>query len=618
MDLALLALLQLVALALLTAAAAGAGWAVAPRLTESDPVERWAVRAALGLGALGTALFLLGLVGGLRRGVVAGLAAVALGLAVTAWVRARRPQPAAVAGARRGRWLPAVALAVVLLPTFVWGLFPPIGHDAVTYHLPFARAFVESHRLVAVPELLFAVFPQLAEVLFAALLLTPGADSATHLVQLLATALTATLLYAGGRRFFSPVAGLCAAALWLAHPLVHYQAASAYVDVVLALFCLLALYGWERWREGAGRGWLAVAGAAAGFAAGTKYLGLLWGVLLVLATLVAGRPRQRLRGAVLLALVALAVGGPWYARIYLHTGNPVHPFLGPVFGGEARTRFDRDLGLEEGSGARGVSATLAKQGVEALQRPLELPRFAWRAAFVPRAFGRQSPLAPWHLALVPLALVFALRDSRLLRWLSLVLAYALLPGTLSDPRFQLPSLAVLALAGAGALHHLGTSLPALGRMLRRPLAAWSLALVLVAPGPLYAAFKVGKLGGLPPASAAAREAFLARQLVGLEAIRLLDDRHGSRYVAYVVGAPYLTYHARGRLLGQWGGRYRIRRVLPLLRDPDALHRELAEMEATHLLLVQPPAAPAVVAGDPRFRRLAGGARYHLYALAPDE
>ncbi|HEX2163872.1 MAG TPA: glycosyltransferase family 39 protein, partial [Thermoanaerobaculia bacterium] len=527
------------------------------------------------------------------------------------------------------RALRAAALAAALLPAFVWSLFPPTGFDAITYHLPFASSFAEAHRLVVVPELVFTIFPQLVETLFAGVLLATGADVATHLVQLLALALVALLLYAGGRRFFSPWAGVWAAALWLAHPLAHYQAASAYVDLTLALFCLLAVYAWEVWREetaaaaadeGGGRrlGWLALAGAAAGFAAATKYLGLIWLGALVLVAFAAGPRRRRIAGAAGLLVAALAVAGPWYARIHHHTGNPVHPLLEPLFTGGAPSRLDALLGIDSGTSPGSAAAAVARGAGAALARPGKVAVFAWRASFEPAAFDRQSPLAPWHLALAPLAAVFGLRDRRLLRWLLLVLVYALL-WTTHDPRYQLPSAALLALAGAGALHHLGRSLPAVGRLLARPAAAWALAAVLALPGPAYAVYKVVRHGPLPPATSAARETYLDRELAGYSAVRLLDRLHGDRSTVFTVGGSYLAHHARGRLLGHALGPYAEGRVTPLLDDSEALHRELRAMGADHLLVVHArgrvplPRGPAF---DRRFRRLAGDGLAELFALVP--
>lgn len=629
LPLAAAALSQLVALALLALAAIGAGWPLVRLLPVAGRREAVAVAAAAGLGVLGSVLFLLGLAGGLWRWVVLALAAVAAGAGAAALRAIRRsadggvgplaiepalpPAGATAAGAAAPAFDPrpraaAAALAVALVPAFVWGLFPPTGFDATTYHLPFARAFVEAHRLVVVPELVFPVFPQLAEVLFAGMMLATRADVAAHVVQLLALAAGALLLDAAGRRFFSPAAGLWAAALWLAHPLAHYQAASAYVDLVLALFGLLAVVAWEAWREGRAAGaersggWLVLAGAAGGFAAATKYLGLLWLGALGLVGL-AGRPwRRRLAAAAVVGLVALAVGGPWYLRIHHHTGNPVHPMLGSLLGGgDAGSLYDRALGVSDAPSAGEGVAQLAGGAVRALARPAELPRFAWRASFDRRGFSNQSPLAPWHLVLVPLAAAFSWHDRRLLRWLLLVAVYALL-WTTHDPRFQLPSMALLALAGGGALHHLGGRLPAVGRRLGRPAAAWAVAALLALPGPAYAVYKLVRHGPLPPVTPAARQAYLDREVAGHAAIRLLNRRHGGDYTVFVLHGAYLADFAHGRLLGHHLGPWREARVLPLAGDPAALHRELRTMEVDHLLAIH-ARGTVPFRRDAEFRRL---------------
>ena len=43
--------------------------------------------------------------------------------------------------------------------------------------------------------------------------------------------------------------------------------------------------------------------------------------------------RRILVHAAVFGLVALLVGGGWYLRAYLHTGNPVYPFFRHTFGG---------------------------------------------------------------------------------------------------------------------------------------------------------------------------------------------------------------------------------------------------------------------------------------------
>jgi hypothetical protein len=624
---------QLLALAVLAAAAASVGWLAIHRLPLRRRREALAVATIAGLGLLGTALFFVGLAGGLRRWVMVLLAAAALA-ALPALVRGMRrwpraasagvPPPEAAAAFDPRPRTAAAALALGLLPTFWWGLFPPTGFDVTTYHLPYVQAFVATHRLALVPEVIFPIFPQLGEVLFAALVLVTGADVTTHVVQLLALVAGAVLLDAAGRRFFSPAAGLWAAALWLAHPLAHYQAASAYVDLLMALFAVLAVVAWEAWREGrlAGErhagGWLVLSGAAAGLAMAVKYLGMVWLAALGVVGLGGAPRRRRLVSAAVVGLVALAVALPWYARIHHETGNPIHPFLASLFETSERpSRFDAILGLDrESTTGEGVAA-VARGAGRALAQPGRLVQFAWRATFDRGWFDRQAPLAPWYFVLAPLAAVFCLRDRRLLRWLLLVVVYALL-WTTHDPRYQLPSMGVLALAGAGGLHHLGERVPALGRLLGRPAAAWALAAVLALPGPAYAVYKVFRHGPVPAVTPAARQVFLDREVPGHEAVRRLDGLHGGGSTLFALGGQNLTYYSEGRLLGHSLGPWREGRVLPLLGRPAALHRELRSMGVDYLLVVR-ERRPAPLRG-PAFERLfrpvpTGDARVELWALA---
>lgn len=575
MSLVALGILHLATLAVLVLSAL----ALASALFPVRPGERegpLALALSLGFGVAGSLLLLVASVGGLRRGVVLPLAGCAslAGIAL-AWRRRWR------LSGESGR--AALFCFAALVPAWIWGLYPPTAFDETVYHLPFARAFVEAHRLVVLPDLIYPIFPQLGETLFAAVIAASGTDTAAHLVQWTAAFAVALLLFETASRLYSRRAGLLAAALWLSHPLVHYQAASAYVDVVLAGFALAAVCCWERWREEGSWRWLALSGAAAGFGMATKYLGLLWAALLVATTLLAAARGRRLRGALLLALVAALVAAPWYARIYAATGNPVHPLLGPLFGGERAAEVAPQLALDGEDSAAGMAGALLRRVGEVVRRPGDLALFVWRASFVPGAFDRQSPLAPWPILLLPLAAIFASRDRRLLRWLLLVGAYAVFWTTL-QPRFQLPGAALLSLAGAGGVEHLARRVAPVGRSWERRGAAMLLALFVVAPGPLYAVYKLAKLGEPPPTGIAEREDFLDRRMPCHAAVRFLNERLGSAYTLFAVGAPELTYHAEGRMLGHVLGPTRVGRVVPLLGDAARLHGELRSMGADHLLV----------------------------------
>jgi hypothetical protein len=578
MDSLLLVLRQLLALAVLTTVASLWGRrAMALILGPTPPrnrLEDWGFAVALGLATLGTVLFLLGLLGGLTPLAVVLLAASS----VLAWrTEGAREAASVVAPVGRGTLLLG---ALLVLPAFVLSLYPPNGFDETTYHLPLAAAFAHSHHLILVPDVLYPLSPQLLELLFTALLLTAG-DVATHTVQLLCLGAITAAVFAAGERFAGRRAGVVAAALWLANPLVHYQAASAYVDLGMTLFCFLAIMAWERWREGESLRWLAAAGALAGSAAATKHLGLLWLALLALATWAAAPRGRRWTAAALYLVSAGATLAPWAARSLWEAGNPVFPLLSGWFPGTG-SRLEQAVGVPLAAAWLG-SRHWAADTLATVRQPWTLLALPWRAAFDRASFHLQAPLSPYPLMLLPLVAWQALRDRRMRRWLVLIVAYAAL-GTTADLRFQLPSAALFAVAGGIAVMR-ALDRPRLARW-ARPASVAALALAIAALGPLYASYKVWRHGP-PPATAAAREAFLLRELPGYRAIQLLNQRCGASYTVFAFDAENLTYYARGRFLGQRGGPYAQSLLAPLRHDPGRLDAALSGWGVDDLLVNHP-------------------------------
>ena len=580
----LLALRQLLALGALTAAAVLWGRRAMALILGSPPplrgLESWAFAVAFGLSTLGAALFVLGLLGWLTPLAVVLLAALGVALRRTRGALDVGAPAAGLAAVPAGRTTPLVLGALVVLPAFVLSLYPPTGFDETTYHLPLAAAFAHGHRLILVPDVLFPISPQLLELLFSALLLIAG-DVATHTVQFLCMGATAMASFAAGERYGGRGAGTLAAALWLANPLVHYQAASAYVDLGMTLFCLLAVLAWERWRDGESPRWLVAAGVLVGSAAATKHLGLLWLALLAPATWFAA-PRGRRWTATGLYLVSAGLTlAPWAIRSLWETGNPVFPLFAAWFPGTG-SRLEQAAGMPLATAWVGSRHWLADT-LTGLRQPWTLLALPWRLAFDRASFHLQAPLSPYALLLLPLVAWQAVRDRRLRRWLLLIVAYAAL-GTTSDLRFQLPSAALLAVAGGIAVARV-LEQPWLASRVR-PVGFVVLALALAALGPAYASYKVWRHGPVP-ATAAAREAFLVRELPGYQAIQLLNQRCGASYTVYAFDAENLTYYARGRFLGQRGGPTAQRRLAPLLADPGRLDAALRRWNVDYLLVNHP-------------------------------
>jgi hypothetical protein len=270
-------------------------------------------------------------------------------------------RPLAVADAVRGvaraaraavdelaRW--QAALAVCAAAALAWRLFlaavlPPFAYDALAYHLTAVADWVQSGRIGTNAYALCCTrYPSNAEVLFGWPTLLLGRDTLTDAVQVVAAVLGAVAVAgiaraAGARRCGAVTAG----ALFVLTPVVLTQANTDYNDLTIAAMFLAALFFVARLLATPGRPRLHYAllvGAAAGFAFGSKPngIGLALAVAVPLLVALAAAARRRRDASRWLAALALfagttvVVGGWWYMRNWVETGNPVAPFRVTLLG----------------------------------------------------------------------------------------------------------------------------------------------------------------------------------------------------------------------------------------------------------------------------------------------
>ncbi|MBN1586791.1 MAG: glycosyltransferase family 39 protein [Candidatus Omnitrophica bacterium] len=317
---------------------------------------------------------------------------------------------------------------------------PPIGRDALNYHLTLPQFYLQTGGIALMPQNLYSSFPQSLEMVYTwALALAPDySPKLLHTLMGLACALT---LFAALRKRCPDGIALLATSLFYSTPLLGQIGPWAYVDLALAWAELLALLYVLDWMENANPQRLCIAGAFTGLALGVKYLGmrlLLMLPLLVLAYTFNERKsfKETFKLLGLFLLPALVLGAPWYLKNLAFTGNPIMPFLYSVFGGP-------DWDAER---AALFAQFLRTYGFGT--RVPDLLLLPWRLS----AYGTEGIahfdgwIGPGYLLMTP-ALLGIGRVARPIRFVALYagLSFALWTGMSQQARLLLPGLAIFAL-----------------------------------------------------------------------------------------------------------------------------------------------------------------------------
>ena len=345
-----------------------------------------AMAIPLGLGVLGLATLGLGEFGILDRAhleKLLGFGAIVAAPGFLRWLgmsirSPRGPRPPA----ERIDLILASLVLATLLGTLLTALAPVTDGDALCYHLQVPKVFLERGAVGFDPDLHETVYPLLTEMMYAVALAFRG-PVACRLIQWLLGVVFALNVTALGRPSLGSRAWWGGAVALLV-PAVSNGMSAPLNDVALAAYGTAALVAWSRFQERPGLRNAALTGVLTGLAMGVKYPALVLAGLIGMAIgprlfsrlsfrmatggLVSpGRtraftrqlinvvsapseiaPRRRRLGGFLsfstFVLIAWLVGGCWYLRAFVHTGNPVHPFFRHAFGGAG---LDEVLGAEK-------------------------------------------------------------------------------------------------------------------------------------------------------------------------------------------------------------------------------------------------------------------------------
>ena len=348
-------LLGVLVLALIVAPLAYAAWRVRGALLGGwSGAPARVAEAVLGLSALVLLAEALGTFAAFEAWTMI-LGSMAIAAAAHAFAARRSPLESgplpAPAASRVAAWLAAGAVAAVVAAWMVPTLGSLAGGmdraDSLWYHMPLATRFAHGAHFGTIdyfdPIFFASFYPANSEVVHAVPLLAFDRDILSPLLNLGWLGLGLTAAYSIGRPYGLGPQSLIGGAIALgAQNLVEFQAGEALNDIVgvALILCAVAVLVNARAARTAGdaggaadhdRAALAVAGLAAGLAAGTK-LSFLAPVVALFVGLVVIAPRgARVRAAAWFALPAVLTGGYWFVRNAIAIGNPIpYTSFGPL------------------------------------------------------------------------------------------------------------------------------------------------------------------------------------------------------------------------------------------------------------------------------------------------
>lgn len=245
-----------------------------------------------------------------------------------------------------------VVLAFIAVPvvlSFIAALAPPTAKDTLLYHFAVPKAFIAQGSNAFI-EGNIASYLALGTEMHSVWAMLLGGDTRTAEAAAGATIwmffpLLLAVIFGWAReigvsRRWSLIAVLMVAAV----PTAYHVAASAYIDIALALYVTLAIYSLTRWWRTLENCWLIFVAIFLGAALSAKLTTLF--VIAAFALIILLRVRKAkdsepdslikilVSGFAALILAGL-IASPWYLRTWQQTDSPVFPFYMSVWPGDA-------------------------------------------------------------------------------------------------------------------------------------------------------------------------------------------------------------------------------------------------------------------------------------------
>ncbi|MCH8004327.1 MAG: glycosyltransferase family 39 protein [Nanoarchaeota archaeon] len=246
-------------------------------------------------------------------------------------------------------------LSLFVILNFIISFSPPWNHDSLAYHLAVPKIYIENHKIIYIPHIFFSNLPSLIDMISMVGLLL----SSSILSHLFAYALSVTLvlaIFSFCKNFFNTRIAILASLIFYSFPMVIEFVSTAYIDIQLALFVFLSIYGLFMHFHSKKNSWLYLSAIFIGFAISSKTLGVLAfvGIIILLVyNLFLRLAKNKINfqdvffKILVFCLIAFIITMPWLVKSYVFTGNPVWPFFNDFFGGNYWDKEHQEFGKNE-------------------------------------------------------------------------------------------------------------------------------------------------------------------------------------------------------------------------------------------------------------------------------
>jgi hypothetical protein len=463
-----------------------------------------------------------------------------------------------------------IPVIILLLPIMLLSMYPETTWDSTMYHLVYSKTYLSNHIIAPVDQIRVPVFPQLIEILQGSVISFTGDETAAKALNVALLLLNTMIIYFLGVRFYSKKIGYWSALLFISVPLIEYVTGTSYIDIGLALYISIALFAFMNWHHTNEKTWIYCFSMAIGFAAGIKYTGLTFAIIIFVLYSWYCYKRKQKKYVYLLPAISFLVALPWYLYNYYYTLNPLFPFYQNIFGNYDWNESDfvnigRSLKEDYGMG-RGIKEVLL------------LP---WNLTVHHVNFFGEAPISFYFILATPLAL-FRLFKDKYLRIL-IVFSVCYVAFWFSEGqvlRYLIPIIPVLCVITIVSFDEI--IFKNIFKKGYNQFIILIVSLLLIFPGALYAMKSVGQ-HGIIPSNAMEKQQYLDKNVYPYPAINWLNQNKGVDYRVYTLYAENMYYFVNGSMIGEWVGKNRYEEITPLLNDGKKLSEELSSKGANYLL-----------------------------------